>query len=161
MKKITFILFALITGTTFAQNTSTATAPVNAEIVSPIGITLDTGTSMDFGTFTKSTTAATVLLSADGATRDFSNTDMEIVAYSNFDVPEFTVTKDASALYAVTMAVTTQPGTEMTLTALTHTLGANDANDETNFSIGGTLNVPSTAAAGVQTGQVSVTVTYE
>ncbi|TVZ28392.1 uncharacterized protein DUF4402 [Gillisia sp. Hel_I_86] len=161
MKKITFVLIALITGTTFAQNSKTATAPVNAEIVSPIGITRDTDTSMDFGKFTTSTAAATVVLSANGATRTFSATDMEIAAYGTFDVPAFTVTKDADALYKVAMSVTTQPGTEMTLTNLTHTLGADGANDESTFSIGGTLNVPADATAGAQSGLVSVTVTYE
>jgi hypothetical protein len=161
MKKITFILFALIAGTTFAQNTSNATAPVKAEIVSPIGITLDAGTSMDFGKFTKSANGdATVILAPDGTPRTFSETDMEIVAYATgFDVPEFTV--ENNALYKVVLAVSTQPGSEMTLTDLTHNLGADGGNDETGFIVGGTLNVPSTATAGAQTGQVSVTVTYE
>lgn len=36
MKKITFILFALIGATTFAQGSATETAVVSADIVSPI-----------------------------------------------------------------------------------------------------------------------------
>ncbi|HSM62882.1 MAG TPA: DUF4402 domain-containing protein, partial [Gillisia sp.] len=39
MKKITFILFALIAGTTFAQNTANDAAITTAEIVSPLSIT--------------------------------------------------------------------------------------------------------------------------
>jgi len=161
MKKITFILIALITGTTFAQNSKTATAPVNAEIVSPIGITLDTDTSMDFGKFTTSTAAATVILSADGTTRTFSATDMEIAAYSTFDVPEFTVTKDTDATYKVTMAISTAVTGGVTLSNLSHSLDTDGSNTATSFSVGGTLNVPAATTAGTKTGQVSVTVTYE
>jgi hypothetical protein len=48
MKKITFILFALIAGTSFAQNSRLKLkALVNAEIVSPI--TIEKAIDLNFG----------------------------------------------------------------------------------------------------------------
>jgi len=162
MKKITFILFALIAGTTFAQNTANATATVNAEIVETIGIT--SADALNFGKFTKSATAATVIINALGTTRVFSQTDMKIVAFPGFGVPTFTVTKDATASYGITLGVNTMPtsGTNsMVLDNLTHSLPTNGGNTAADFTVGGTLNVPSTQATGIYTGEVSVTVTYE
>ncbi len=163
MKKITFILFALIAGTSFAQNTANATSTVNAEIVETIGIT--SADALNFGKFTTSAAAGTVTITPGATpTRAFLPLDMEIGAFSTFGVPTFTVTKDANATYGITLGVNTNPtsGTNsMTLNALTHSLDTDGANTAADFTVGGTLNVPSTQATGTYTGEVSVTVTYE
>ena len=65
MKKITFILLALISGTVFAQNSANANAAVNAKIVEPITITLSSG-SLDFGTFASPESDAAVVLTPAG-----------------------------------------------------------------------------------------------
>jgi spore coat protein U-like protein len=163
MKKITFILFALIAGTTFAQNTATETAAVNAEIIETIGIS--SADALNFGKFTAGDAAGTVVI-APGATptRVFSVTDMEIVAFSTFGVPTFTVTKDANATYGIVLNDTdpTDSGSNtLILDNLTHSLSSDAGNNAADFTVGGTLNVPSGATAGVYTGEVSVTVTYE
>ncbi|WP_196809441.1 DUF4402 domain-containing protein [Gillisia sp. JM1] len=133
---------------------------MTAEIVSPIGISLDSGT-MDFGTFiSASATGATVVLSADGTTRTFTETAMEMAAYGVFGVPTFAVTKDDDVTYKIGLAVTTPVTGEVTLTDLTSTIGAT-SNTAAAFSVGGTLNVPTTATAGSYAGEVTVTVTYE
>src|SRR5680860_928770 len=76
MKKVTFILFALITGTTFAQEV-VGTSQVYAEIVSPIEI-VSTG-DLNFGTIAAGTNAAKVRVSNDG-TRTFSDPAMKVLS---------------------------------------------------------------------------------
>src|SRR5690606_34811081 len=90
MKKITFILFALIAGTAFGQNSVDGTATINAVIVSPL--TISSSGSLNFGTFTTSVNDATILISADGSTKTFSETDMELPGDTHA-VPTFIVTK--------------------------------------------------------------------
>lgn len=162
-KKFSLLALLAFTGISFAQTSADGTAEVNAKIVQPISIT-STG-SLDFGTFTTPETgSATVLLNPADDTRDFSSTDMELASFGVFELPEFTVTKEADATYAVLLAVTTAPiesgGTSMTLDNLTTNIDET-GNTASSFKVGGTLNVPSTQNAGVYTGMVNVTVTYE
>jgi hypothetical protein len=162
MKKITFILLALITGTTFAQNSASETAAVNAEIVSPLGIT--SSGVLNFGTFTtsESETNATVTILANGSDKTFSETDMELPGDA-FSVPTFTISKSENVQYGLSLAISEDPtdGTNtLSLSDLTSTANAEN-NDSTSFTVGGTLNVPSDAAEGIYGGEVKVTVTYE
>ena len=160
MKKITFILFALITGTTFAQNSSSETAVVNAEIVSPLGIT--SSGVLNFGTFTTSVNDASITILADGTDKTFSETDMELPG-DLFSNPTFTITKSENVQYGLSLAISEDPtdGTNtLSLSDLTSTANAEN-NDITSFTVGGTLNVPSDAAEGIYEGEVKVTVTYE
>jgi len=162
MKKITFILFALIAGTTFAQNSANETATVNAEIVETIGIT--SAGALNFGKFTTGTTAGTVVIAPLATpTRVFTPTNMEIGAFSTFGVPTFTVTKDDNATYSIVLTDTnpTDGTTSLNLNNLTHSLSSDGGNTATEFTVGGTLNVPSASTPGTYTGEVSVTVTYE
>ncbi len=164
MKRITFILLTLISGTVFAQSNANATATVNAEIVTPIGIESD-GTALNFGTFTTSDAEgnSTVILSPNGTDRAFSSEDMIIPSNLTFSVPTFTVTKDASATYGIEIGVNQAPtnnGESLTLSNLITNL-EEDGNSSNSFSIGGQLNVPSGQVAGTYTGEISVTVTYE
>jgi spore coat protein U-like protein len=162
MKKITFILFALITGTTFAQSKANAIAAVNAEIVSPLGIA--SSGALNFGTFTTSeeSVTATITILADGSEKTFSETDMELPG-DVFSNPTFTITKSENVQYGLDLAVSEAPtdGTNsLSLNALTSTASAEN-NDITSFTVGGTLNVPSDAVEGIYEGEVKVTVTYE
>ncbi|HSI68938.1 MAG TPA: hypothetical protein VK941_01810, partial [Gillisia sp.] len=122
MKKITFILFALIAGSTFAQSNANATATVSAEIVAPIGIEAD-GNALNFGTFTTSDSEgiSTIILSPNGTDRTFSSEDMIIPSNLTFSVPTFTVTKDTDATYGIEIGVTEAPinaGESLSLTNL-------------------------------------------
>ncbi len=160
MKKITFIVFALIAGTAFGQNSDNATAVVNAEIVSPLGITSEG--ALNFGTFTTSVNDATITILADGSDKTFSETDMELPD-DIFSNPTFTVTKSDNVQYGLDLEVSEVPtdGTNsLSLSNLTSTASAEN-NDITSFSVGGTLNVPSSAIEGLYEGQIKVTVTYE
>lgn len=164
MKKITFILLALISGTAFAQSNANATAAVNAEIVTPIGIQAD-GNALNFGTFTTSDSDgnATVILSPNGTDRTFSSNDMIIPSNTTFSVPTFTVTKDTDATYGIEIGVNQAPsldGESLSLSNLITNL-EEEGNSGNTFSVGGQLNVPSGQGAGTYTGEISVTVTYE
>ena len=65
MKKITFILLALIGGTSFAQSAD-ATATVNATLVSPITISNSTS-NLDFGNIAAPTTSTDIIVSTAGS----------------------------------------------------------------------------------------------
>ncbi len=160
MKKITFILFALIAGTTFAQNSASGTAVVNAEIVSPL--TISSSGVLNFGTFTTSVNDASITILADGSDKTFSETDMELPG-DLFSIPTFTITKSENVQYGLSLAISEDPtdGTNtLSLSDLTSTANAEN-NDITSFTVGGTLNVPSDAAEGIYEGEDKVTVTYE
>lgn len=160
MKKITFILFTLIAGTAFAQNSASGTAVVNAEIVSPL--TISSSGVLNFGTFTTSVNDASITILADGSDKTFSETDMELPG-DLFSIPTFTITKSENVQYGLSLAISEDPtdGTNtLSLSDLTSTANAEN-NDITSFTVGGTLNVPSDAAEGIYEGEVKVTVTYE
>jgi spore coat protein U-like protein len=165
MKKVIFVLFALISGSAFAQNSSSATAPVNAEIVSPIGIALATGSKLDFGTFTTPETGTeTVTISPDGSSRTFSSADMKITAFTSFSVPTFNVTNPSSVNYNIIVSKTQDPkagSATMTLGALDHSLAADTGNNASSFTIGGEISVPAAQTAGTYIGEVKVTVAYD
>lgn len=162
MKKITLILALLISAYGVSQNTESGSATVTAHVVSPIGISVDTG--LDFGTFTTSTASSTVTVATDG-TRSFGDTDMELSSYTTSSAASFTVTLDDSETYGIGLAVETQPkhtdNSTLTLGSLKHSLTGDTGNAATSFSVGGTLTVPASASAGDYSGKVKVTVTYE
>lgn len=164
MKKITLIAALLFSGMAFAQSSATGNAAVNAVVVAPISITVDS--PLDFGTFTTDDAAGTVIVGTDGARTFSDETDMLIIGETASSAAKFTVGMDAGESYGVTTTISQQPklgddSATMTLSDLTSSLSSDSGNVAETFTIGGTLTVPADQAAGTYTGQVQVTVTYE
>ena len=173
MKKITFILFALITGTTFAQvtqnaATATTTAPVNAEIVSPIKIA--NVNPLDFGRIIGNTAGGTVSIaaSAAGTRTALVNTDLLAGTGNTPSAASFDITAASGYSYSVDLSASTAnlsgTGDNMPI-SFNHNLlaAANPGGGATAtvLYVGGDLTVNGGQLEGAYTGEVSVTVTYE
>jgi hypothetical protein len=165
MKKITFILFALIAGTTFAQNNATASdVNAQAQIVSPLTITASS--ALNFGQIARTTAGGTVILKTDASVDATSTADY--ISASTTTVPTFSITGESGSSYVVTV-----PSTDITLTrdsgsetmmvnTFTTSLTGNEGTIGTDdsFTVGATLNVGSTQAVGVYKGTFDVSVDY-
>ncbi|WZL89012.1 DUF4402 domain-containing protein [Salinimicrobium sp. 3283s] len=171
MKKITFILFALITGTTFAQNSATATssATVNAEVVSPISIT--PVTNLDFGRLIGNEAGGVVTIAATAAgTRTSTNEEVLALTGNTATAAKFNVIAATDYTYSVALSSTNlltsdADGAVDMPVAFDHNLKAtgNAGNGSTPIElyVGGALTVNAGQTEGAYTGEVSVTVTYE
>ncbi|WP_081211290.1 DUF4402 domain-containing protein [Salegentibacter sediminis] len=166
MKKITFILLALITGTAFAQNAAEAsgTADVFAEIVTPIEIT--DGSDLNFGSIVAAEGGA-VRVNTEGA-RSFSNTNMEVVSANAITAASFSVTAADQYSYSISIPsiVLTGAGNDMPV-SFTHDLEGETDGTATGsglpqtLKVGGLLTVASGQTADTYEGTVTVTVAYE
>lgn len=162
MKKITFILLALISGTVFAQDAE-ATANVDAVIVAPLSIKVED--NMNFGSIAANDATGTVILNANSdAAADPASTASLVTSARNAAL--FLV--DAASTYSYSIAlpesVTLSNGTEeMTLDNFTSNLGTTSTGTGTDqlLYVGGTLNVGVNQAEGAYDGDVKVTVSYE
>lgn len=168
MKKITFILIALITGTTFAQNSATASAvPAEAVIVSPITLVQTAGTKLNFGMIAADATGGTVVLSPANS----RSGDAKIVTASITSVPDFNITGQDGYSYTVTLPADLEiklvgPITSeaMNLTSFNSSLTDNKgiiSGASNPFSVGATLNVNNDQDAGTYNGTFDVTVAYD
>lgn len=164
MKKITFILFALITGTAFGQNSAQGTATVNAEIVSPIQ--LNSSQPLNFGSIVSTTDGGTVTMDPKTGKRTYSQTGMEVLS-SSFSVAEFNVTIQENYTYSVSIPNISLSGPDNSTMELnfTHSLdptsNMSSGNTSDRFTVGGELQVNGGQTVGSYTGTVEVTVTYE
>lgn len=165
MKKITLLTALLICAFGIAQNTASGSADVNAILVKPLSLTVETG--LDFGTFTKANGAEGTVTVAAGGGRTFSHaSDMQIPGETASSPATFTVDLDTGEFYSLTLAVEEQPkldgGTteEMVLSDLTSTISADD-NQSTSFGVGGKLTIPQTQTPGTYSGKIKVTVAYQ
>ncbi|PTX43132.1 uncharacterized protein DUF4402 [Christiangramia gaetbulicola] len=163
MKKITFILMALISGSAFAQE-STGTADVFAEIVTPITIT--GGTDLNFGSIVAAE-GGNVRVNTEG-TRTFSNTNMEVISSSAITPATFSVTAADDFAYNIYIpsTVLTGDGDDMTVTFTQDLDGETDGTASgtgaaQNLKVGGLLTVASGQTAGTYQGVVTVTVAYQ
>ena len=161
MKKITFILLALISGTALAQNSADGTADVLAHIVSPISIS-ETGSALDFGKIAKDNAGGTVIVDVNGARTGTA----AVIGENETTAASFTV--NAADTYAYTISfsenVTLTSGENtMLVDSFTHNLGANPTGNgsEQTLNIGATLNVGVDQNEGEYDGEVTVTVAYE
>lgn len=174
MKKITFILLALVSGTVFAQNSANASAEAFAEIVQPISI--DLGQNLVFGRIIASEAGGTVTINPSEETREFSNGDMEDPSDLNFSAATFTI--DAASGYNYSIVIDgdenltdsdSNGGVDMPITynaALGASLIANEASAQGTagtqlLTIGGELTVNGSQTQSNYSGDISVTVTYE
>jgi hypothetical protein len=166
MKKITFILFALIAGTSFAQNgTANTTADVNAEIVTPIAIA--DGTALNFGSIVAAE-GGLVRVNNEG-TRTFSNTNMKVITANAITAATFNITAALNYAYSISIpsiVLTYTGGTDMPVSFTQDLLGETDGTATgtgaaQSLKVGGLLTVASGQVAGDYTGIVTVTVAYE
>ena len=166
MKKITFILFALIAGTTFGQNAAEAsgTAEVFAEIVTPIAIT--NGSTLNFGSIVAAE-GGNVRVNTEGV-RTFSNTNMEVISATTITAASFDVTAALDYSYSISIPATvlTGSGNDMNISFTHEVDGETDGNATgtgaiQTLKVGGLLTVASGQEAGVYEGDVTVTVAYE
>lgn len=168
MKKITFILFALFTGTAFAQSSASGTATVNAEIVAPISI--KDGTALNFGSINGTSTGGNVRVNMEG-TRTFSNPDMEMATATTPSAARFLVTAADNYAYNIFIPAITLTGiTEGETMAVTfdHDLSGNPSNGtgtgtggQQALRVGGVLVVADGQAPDQYEGTVTVTVAYQ
>ncbi len=168
MKKITFILFALIAGTGFAQDgTASKTAVVNAEIVTPITIT--GGSALNFGSIVAAE-GGRVRVNTEG-TRTFSNNNMDVITRTAITAATFKV--NAANLYSYSISIppivlsdAANVGVDMPvsftqdLNGLTEGIATGSGSDQ-ELLVGGLLTVASGQTEGVYEGEVKVTVAYE
>ncbi len=163
MKKITFIVFALIAGNSFAQvdpnnGTANASAIVSADIVSVIAIEKDV--DLSFGKIITGT-AGNVIIDYDG--NRTGNAD--IVTSTTTTAAKFTITAEDDYTYSISIVGTplSNGGTlEMDVDYdLSLPLIGNTGGTDTELFIGGTLTVASAQPVGAYEGSVAVTVAYE
>ncbi|GGW97217.1 DUF4402 domain-containing protein [Salegentibacter mishustinae] len=158
MKKITFILLALISGTAFAQEKATGTAQASADIVSPI--TIEGQEDLNFGKVANNT-AGTVVVATDGSASGLSQIGTTTPKAATFDV-----TAANGYAYSVTLptTVTLKSGDdEISVDSFTDNAGANPTGSGgiQTIGVGATLTVANGQATGNYTGEFQVTVSYE
>jgi hypothetical protein len=174
MKKITFILFALIAGTTFAQTASeTATANVGAEIIQPITITKNN--DLNFGRIIGTSAGGTVNIT-EGGVRTSSATpdilDPSTGGIAAISASKFTITAAEDFSYGITIpatvTITGSGGDPMIVTLNPFYDGAalsgaspKGTDDKEILTVGGDLAVGTTQGQGAYTATFDVTVTYE
>lgn len=168
MKKITFILFALIAGTAFAQETATKTATVNAEIVMPISMENTRG--LNFGRLIGTVGSATIATTATGERT--GDADVLAASGNGSTAPQsgvFAINAADNYTYSITLDApeTLQIGSEGATLDVTfkHNLAAtgNAGSGTTDIPLylGGTVTLVAQQAEGDYSGTVGVTVAYE
>ena len=162
MKKITFILLALIAGTSFAQ---VETAEVFAEIVSPIKISSES--DLNFGTINGTATGGDVSVAFNG-NRTFTNTDMEVTSAVTTTAASFSIIAASGYVYSITI-----PDTQLNAVVGSSVMDVTFNHNRNNVSrrtgsgegqdllVGGTLTVGDNQDEGEYAGEVEVTVAYE
>lgn len=146
----------------YQAHAATATANGTATVMTPIAITKDV--DLDFGAFS-ALTGGTVVISPAGARS--ATGAVVLSATDTGNAASFTVTGQADATYAITLpasATITHTDTVTTMTIDTFTsnpssTGTLTAGTET-LTVGGTLTVASSQAAGSYTGTFDVSVEY-
>lgn len=165
VKIMAILVFAFLTGTTFAQVTASAIA--TATIVAPIGIA--NSVDMNFGNVAVSTIAGTVVLTPAG-TRTLTGGVTLPAVPGTVAAAEFTVTGEGAYTYSITLpggdyTITRVLGSETmavnTFTSAPATTGTLSSGTQT-LTVGATLNVSGSQVAGEYTNATGfdVTVNY-
>jgi hypothetical protein len=149
----------------FAQASASASANASVQVIAPITIT-PTGT-LSFGRVVLDGSGTDAVITVDpGATSVPAGNIAHAteVAGGSVSTPSFHVGGEVGQAYnivltpAFTGATLSALKTSLASNALTNTVVAGAAND---FTVGGTLTIPSGTAAGTLNGTVGVTVTYQ
>ena len=165
MKKISFFLLTLLTGTAFAQSSASADAAVNAEIVSPISIT--NVSALNFGRIIGTTAGGDVTIAATSAgTRTSTATDL-LAPSGTVNAAKFQVTASDSYTYKITIpdidltGATTSETMGVTFTNSLGSTGLTGTGSAEDLYLGGTLTVGANQSEDTYSGTVTVTVAYE
>ncbi len=161
MKKITFILFALIAGTTFAQE-AVGTATVNAAIVSPITITNTGSSKLEFGNIASPDAITDITVSNSGVRTVVQGVTIPGTASS---AAIFGINAALNYKYSISIP-------DIELTGSGDPMGVVFTQDRLSTAnigsgalqalyVGGTLKVGASQGPGAYTGTVKVTVAYE
>ncbi|MGA3287283.1 MAG: DUF4402 domain-containing protein [Bacteroidota bacterium] len=167
MKKLTLLIALLLIGLSAnalaANPSASASASATAVIVTPISIS-QSGNNLSFGNIVASVAGGTVVVDPSGTP-----------SYSGVSVPStpgtitaaaFSVTGSAGLTYAITLpgsATLNSGGNSMTLGTFTSSpsaTGTLDGSGAQALTVGATLTVGASQAAGTYTGTFSVTVAY-
>jgi hypothetical protein len=170
MKKITFILLALIAGTAFAQNTATGQATVGAEIIKPITITKDA--DLNFGRLIGDANGGVVNVAALDNARTSGNADLLDPSSSIATAAQFTINAANNTSYSINIPSTIQisgggsTNMDIVLNPLLDGTALSAGNESANGSnqtlkVGGDLTLGTNQTEGSYTGTFDVTVTYE
>ena len=156
----------------FGQSQSTATADAGANIITPISISNTQG--LDFGDIVSQTSAFTVTMSASGSRTDASGLTGDQSPLLSTDAGNqalFTITGKEGYKFSVLLPTSINLSASGVTGAKdmavdTFTSNLNAANNtltggSVDLSVGATLNVNATQAAGVYEGSFTVTVAYE
>jgi len=161
MKKITFILFALIAGTTFAQDgNASAEANAAADIVSPISITPEQ--ALNFGKVSNYALGK-VIVETDGT---FDTSTLSQIGTTSPAAALFDVTAASGFSYIITLPTTVQltnGAVDITVDNFNHDAGTDvtGSGGVQTIGVGATLNVDAGQATGNYTGTFDVSVAYE
>lgn len=170
MKKFAILLTGLFLMTvvinTVSAQTNSATdndATAAANIIAPITVAQTTG--LDFGNIIPATTAGTVVMTTGNVRTSTGDVTLQPAVPGQSAV--FNVTGLEDALYSISLPADntvslTGTGDPMFLTGFNHSAGATPqiTGGNVNFSVGATLNVNASQAAGQYNGTYEVTVTY-
>jgi hypothetical protein len=170
MKNITK-LFAIATvvlgfaSNSFSQNQSTASATASATIIGPIALT--NTAPLLFGTIAPSAIAGTVTITPAGIG---TGTNLTLTTMTATSAAAYSVTGNKSVTYAITLPANGTvkisngtPAQDMNVRAFTCSSPLStslDASGSGNFTVGATLDVAGSQAAGTYTGTYDVTVAY-
>jgi spore coat protein U-like protein len=162
MKKITFILFALIAGTAFAQTSDSADALVDAKIVSPISISPGAKT-LDFGNLIPIVgSTAEVVVNNDGTRPAVADVTIPGIPSQAAD---FILNSEIGYSYSLTIdpiSLTAQGGSggdPMNVSFTNDDDGANGTGTKT-INVGGKLTIGDNQKADTYQGTVTVVVAY-
>ena len=154
-------------GVASTANAATSdTADVTAEILTALSVAVDPAdNTLDFGQIAPGATAATIVVAPDGTLTGGCPT--QVICAGSTNAPSFDVVGNPNALVYVTFtnaSETLSNGTDsMTVDTFTTDGGGQltlDGAGAGEFSVGGSLDVGASQAAGVYTGTLEVNVAY-
>ena len=154
-------------GVASTANAATSdTADVTAEILTALSVAVDaTDNTLDFGQIAPGATGATIVVAPDGTMTGGYPT--QVICAGSTNAPSFDVVGNPNALVYVTFtnaSETLSNGTDsMTVDTFTTDGGGQltlDGSGDGSFTVGGSLAVAASQAAGVYTGTLEVNVAY-
>ena len=154
-------------GVASTANAATSdTADVTAEILTALSVAVDPAdNTLDFGQIAPGASAATIVVAPDGTMTGGCPT--QVICAGSTNAPSFDIVGNPNALVYVTFtnaSETLSNGTDsMTVDTFTTDGGGQltlDGSGDGSFTVGGSLAVAASQAAGVYTGTLEVNVAY-